>query len=199
MVRTGQGDSNRFDVKVVVRQSLVFSHLLFAIVIDIATKTARGEMPWELLYIDILVLTATTKEELRRKLYNDARARTEDERRKSKMTYSIGQRCKSMLHGHVDSVARVPIISLERTKWVHKGCSGMKGRLQVVSARIVMQYMSGRGTTCGGEGRGPGGGWKDLQHSRPILPNVRDLPISKDGVDAATTSRVRCAWLKFRE
>ena len=172
--------------------------MLFAIVIDIVTKTARGELPWEL-YIDILVLTATTKEELRRKLYNDARARTEDERRRSKMTYSIGQICKSMLHDRVESVARVAIISLERTKWVHKEYSGIKGRLQVVSAPIVMQYMSGRGTTCGGEGRGPGGGWKDLQHSRPILPNVRDLPISKDGVDAATTSRVRCAWLKFRE
>ena len=114
--------------------------MLFAIVIDIVTKTARGELPWEL-YIDILVLTATTKEELRRKLYNDARARTEDERRRSKMTYSIGQICKSMLHDRVESVARVAIISLERTKWVHKEYSGIKGRLQVVSAPIVMQYM----------------------------------------------------------
>ena len=51
------------------------------------------------------------------------------------------------------SAARVAVISLERMKWVHKGCSGMKGRLQVVSAPIVMQYMSGRGTTCGGDRR----------------------------------------------
>ena len=42
VVRTGQGDSNRFDVKGVARQSSVFSPLLFAIVIDIVTTTARG-------------------------------------------------------------------------------------------------------------------------------------------------------------
>ena len=31
----------------------------------------------------------------------------------------------------MESVARFAVISLERTKWVHEGCSGMKGRLQV--------------------------------------------------------------------
>ena len=81
VVKTGQGDSNSFDVKVVARQSSVFSPLLFAIVIDMVTKTARGELPLELLHIDILVLTATIKEELRRKLWNDAGATTEDEHR----------------------------------------------------------------------------------------------------------------------
>ena len=64
MARTGQGDSSSFDVNVAARQGSIFSPLLFAIVIDIVTKTARGELPWELLYIDILVLTANTKEEL---------------------------------------------------------------------------------------------------------------------------------------
>ena len=50
MVRMGKGGSNRSYVKVVARQSSVFSRLLFAIVMDIVTKTAR-ELPWELLYI----------------------------------------------------------------------------------------------------------------------------------------------------
>ena len=80
VVRTGQGDSNSFNVKVVARQGSVFSLLLFAIVIDRVTKTARGELPWELLYIDILALTATIKEEIRKKLWNDTRATTENER-----------------------------------------------------------------------------------------------------------------------
>ena len=64
---------------------------------------------------------------------------------------------------------------------------------KVVSVPSLMQYMSGRSTTCGGEGRGPGGDWMDMQHSTTILPYVGDPPSSKDGVDAATTSRVRCA------
>ena len=40
VVLARQGDSNSFDVKVVARQGSVFSPLLFAIVIDIVTKTA---------------------------------------------------------------------------------------------------------------------------------------------------------------
>ena len=46
VVRTGQGDSNSFEVKVVERQNSVFSPLLFAIVIDLVTKKATGELPW---------------------------------------------------------------------------------------------------------------------------------------------------------
>ena len=53
----------------------------------------------------------------------------------------------------MESVARFAVISLERTMWVHKGCSGVKGRLQVVRAPMLLQYMSGRGTTCGGDKR----------------------------------------------
>ena len=46
----------------------------------------------------------------------------------------------------------------------------MKSRLQVVSAPILMQYMSERGTTCGGDRRGPISDCIEMQHSRPILP-----------------------------
>ena len=46
----------------------------------------------------------------------------------------------------MESEARFAVISLERTKWVHKGYSGMKGKLPVVSAPMLMQDMSGRGT-----------------------------------------------------
>ena len=78
--RTGQGDSKSFEVKVVARQSSAFSPLLFAIVIHMVTKKARGERPSEVLYIDVIVLKVTTEEEPRRKLRNDARARTKGER-----------------------------------------------------------------------------------------------------------------------
>ena len=50
VVRMGQRGSKDFDMKLVARQSSIFSPLLFVIVIDIVIKTARGELPWELLY-----------------------------------------------------------------------------------------------------------------------------------------------------
>jgi len=76
-------------------------------------------------------------------------------------TDSIGKICKSMMYGRVEYVARFAVISRKRTKWVHKGCSGMN---------ICMQYMSGGGTTCGGEGRGSRDDCIAKQHSRLILP-----------------------------
>ena len=45
MVRTGQEYSNSFDVMVVACQSSVFSPLLFAIMIDIVTKTREEKCP----------------------------------------------------------------------------------------------------------------------------------------------------------
>ena len=50
----------------------------------------------------------------------------------------------------MESVARVAVISLERTKWVHEGCSGMKG-----NERTKFNAIYVRERYCRGEGRGP--------------------------------------------
>ena len=68
VVRTGSGNSDSFKVKVGVHQGSVLSPLLFAIVMDVVTSTARVGLPWEVLYADDLVLMADSEEELRRKL-----------------------------------------------------------------------------------------------------------------------------------
>ena len=65
---TGHGDSNSFEVKVGVHQASVLSPLLFDIVMDVMTKEVRGGLPRELIYADDLILAATSREELRRKL-----------------------------------------------------------------------------------------------------------------------------------
>ena len=68
VIRTGAGDSNSFHVKVGVHQGSVLSPLLFAIVMDAVTETARGGLPWEVLYADDLVLMADNEEDMMRML-----------------------------------------------------------------------------------------------------------------------------------
>ena len=63
-VKTVAGTSEAFDIRVGVHQGSALSPLLFITVMEEATKLARGDGPWELLYADDLVLTAESKEEV---------------------------------------------------------------------------------------------------------------------------------------
>ena len=56
VVRTKQGSSEEFEVKVGVHQGSVLSPLLYITVMDALSKEERGGLPWELLYADNLVL-----------------------------------------------------------------------------------------------------------------------------------------------
>jgi hypothetical protein len=64
VVRTDDGDSESFAVKVGLHQGSVLSPLLFIVVMDVITKEIREGLPWEVLYADDLVLIATSIEEL---------------------------------------------------------------------------------------------------------------------------------------
>ena len=66
-VRTKQGSSEEFEVKVGVHQGSVLSPLLFVAVMKVVTQKVREGLPWELLYADDLVLVAQSIEELREK------------------------------------------------------------------------------------------------------------------------------------
>ena len=68
VVRTKQGYSTEFEVKVGVHQGSVLSPLLFVAVMEVVTLGVKEELPWELLYADDLVLVAQSKEELREKV-----------------------------------------------------------------------------------------------------------------------------------
>ena len=68
VVRTSSGDTDSFCVGVGVHQGSVLSPLLFAIVMEAVTRGGRVGLPWELLYVDDLVLIAESEEELKRKL-----------------------------------------------------------------------------------------------------------------------------------
>ena len=65
VMRTKQGYSTEFEVKVGVHQGSVLSPLLFVAVMEVVTRGVKEELPWELLYADDLVLVSQSKEELR--------------------------------------------------------------------------------------------------------------------------------------
>ena len=67
VVRTKQGYSTEFEVKVGIHQGSVLSPLLFVAVMEVVTRGVKEGLPWELLYADDLVLVAQSKEELREK------------------------------------------------------------------------------------------------------------------------------------
>ena len=69
-VRTNEGNSDSFEVKVGLHQGSVLSPLLFVIVMDIISRGLREELPWELLYADDLVLMADSEEGVKEKLLN---------------------------------------------------------------------------------------------------------------------------------
>ena len=62
-VKTVAGTSEAFDIRVGVHQGSALSPLLFITVME-ATKLTRRDDQWELLYVDDLVLTAKSKEEV---------------------------------------------------------------------------------------------------------------------------------------
>ena len=67
VVRTSDGDSDSFEVKVGLHQGSVLSPLLFVIVMDVVSRVVRGGLPWELLYADDLVLMDETENGLKEK------------------------------------------------------------------------------------------------------------------------------------
>ena len=67
-VRTKQGSSEEFEVKVLVHRGSVLSPLLFVAVMEVVTQKVREGLPWELLYADDLVPVAQSIEKLRERV-----------------------------------------------------------------------------------------------------------------------------------
>ena len=139
-VRVGDGYSEEFGVGVGVHQGSVLSPLLFIIVLEALSREFRTGRPWELLYADDLMISAGSMEEL---LVKVKTWKTEME--KKGLRVNMGK-TKIMESGiNLDVLKKsgkypcgVCLTGVERTNaiqcdgcecWVHKKCSGIKGRL----------------------------------------------------------------------
>jgi len=62
------GNSKDFEVKVGVHQGSALSPLLFVIVMEASSREFTVALPWELLYVDDLVVIAETEDDLIKRL-----------------------------------------------------------------------------------------------------------------------------------
>jgi len=68
VVKTVFGNSKCFEVKVSMHQGSALSPLLFVIVMEALSREFRVALPWELLYVDDLVVIAETEGDLIKRL-----------------------------------------------------------------------------------------------------------------------------------
>mgnify|MGYP007071599789 CR=1 FL=1 len=210
VVRTKNGNSEEFEVKVGVHQGSVLSPLLFAVVMEALTQEVREGLPWELLYADDLVLMAESSEELKEKVM---RWKECMEAKGLKMnTGKTKVMVSGKNSGYVERLGKWPcsicgkgvgsnsIRCIGCSGWVHKRCSGVKGLL----ARAEDTFM------CKVCERAEDGEDSDVNESMDLgngvhLENVRkfcylgDMLNGGGGANSASVARVRCAWGKFKE
>ena len=138
-VRVENDYSEDFGVNVGVYQGSVLSTLLFIIVLAALSQEYRTSCPWELLYADDLVIVAETLDELCQKLKMwKTNLENKDLRvnmNKTKVMIS-GPHMNSLLYSGKwpcgvcrSGVGSNSIYCLGCKHWVHKKCSGIRGRL----------------------------------------------------------------------
>ena len=210
-VRTNEGNSDSFEVKVGLHQGSVLSPLLFVIVMDIISRGLREGLPWELLYADDLVLMADSEEGVKEKLLNWKMGMEQ-----KGLKVNIGK-TKIMAGGEGKGdvevsgkwpcsvcgkgVARNSLQCTKCLKWVHKKCSGIKGSLQAASITFVCKRCSNKviEATMVGIGDGVDIGNGDVLEKVGKFCYLGDMINADGGADSAVVARIRCAWKKFRE
>jgi len=152
VVRTVYGNSSGFEVKVGRHQGTALSPLLSVIVMEATSREFRVALPWELLYADDLVMIAGTEEDLIQRL-NEWKNNVENRDMRVNMN-----KTKVLISGErqkpVQKAARWPcgvcgrgvggnsIQCTSYQKWVHKKCSGIKGRMYKVMRSFICRGCS---------------------------------------------------------
>ena len=197
-----------FDVKVGVHQGSVLSPLLFIIVLEALSRKFRTSCPWELLYADDLVLIADTMDELLSKLGNWKKHLEAKGLRvnmgKTKIMIS-GKDLHSLRDAgkHPCGVCRKgvgsnSILCCGCQLWIHKKCSGIKGKMTADPSYKCKRCM---GICRPIDGRPENhvtleGSKLDVVESFRYLGDELCLG---GGCELATIARSRATWGKFRE
>src|SRR6266516_668899 len=154
-VKMNDEESETFEVKVGLHQGSVLSPILFNIVMkDIADNFNKG-LPWELLYADDLVLLAESRVELERRL-EVWMARLKGKGLRVNIGKTKVMICKVGV-GQVENSGKFPcgicrkgvgVNSIRCTScrmWIHKRCSGVRGRLERVEGFMCRNCCGGGG------------------------------------------------------
>ena len=207
-VRVGDGYSKEFGVGVGVHQGSVLSPLLFIIVLEALSREFRTGSPWELLYADDLMISAGSMDELLVKVKT-----WKTEMGKKGLRLNMGKTkimesginldvlkksgkfpCGVCLTG-VGSTNAIQCDGCER--WVHKKCSGIKGR--ITESEFTC-------TRCLGTARAIDGR-RSLEvevgnEKLEVVPEfcyLGDMLSARGGCELAEITRCKCAWGKFRQ
>ena len=203
-VRTMAGTSEEFDINVGVHQGSALSPLLFVVVMQEATRTARGDNMWDLLYADDLVITAESEEEAVRKFSIWKR---EMETRGLKVNMN---KTKMMVVGREPAVrpqrGRYPcgvcgegvgansVWCQGCERWCHQRCSGLRN-----VGRAGDDF---RCPTCR---EGAVAAPQNLvveEENVEVVDSFRylgDMMTCEGGVESAVRDRISSAWNKWRE
>jgi len=209
-VKRKVGESRGFKVKVGVHQGSVFSPLLFTIVLEALSRKFRDGLPYELLYADDLVLMAETEEQLMEKL---SRWKENMEAKGLRVNVAKTKVMKCCEHeGGGEETGKYPCgicrkgvgtNSIQCTacqKWIHKKCSGIKGKLK--------EGMGYRCPVCEGKGQSKVDdkvvvelqlGQSDKLECVKKFCYLGDMIGAGGGAEEASRTRVRCAWGKFNQ
>ena len=209
VVRTSDGDSDSFEVKVGLHQGSVLSPLLFVIVMDVVSRVVRGGLPWELLYADDLVLMDETENGLKEK-FQKWKACMEAKGLK----VNIGK-TKVMVGGEgsgaVEETGKFPCgvcgkgvarNSLKCTicaKWIHKRCAKIAAGKTLKAAAVgyvCSRCLRGTAATTN-VGMDIGNG--EVLEKVGKFCYLGDMLNADGGADSAVVTRVRSAWKKFKE
>ena len=209
-VKLKVGESKGFEVKVGVHQGSVLSPLLFTIVLEALSRKFRDGLPYELLYADDLVLMAETKEELMEKLSRwkenmEAKGLRVNVAKTKVMKCCEREGCGEETGKYPCGVCRkgVGTNSIQCTacqKWIHRKCSGIKGKLK--------EGTGYRCSVCEGRGQSKGDdkvvvelelGESDKLECVNKFCYLGDMIGAGGGAEEASRTRVRCAWGKFNQ
>ena len=208
VVRTTEGDSKAFNVKVGLHQGSVLSLLLFVIVMEMISRELRAGFHLELLYADDLILMAQSEERLCDKI-GKWKSRLESKglmmnTGKTKVMFSCSMKDKVEEKGKwrrgvcKKGVGNNSILCHGCKKWVHKRCSGVKGSLRNASQSFICRYCKvDRPTTDGLLHLDIGNGVSLEKEDKFCY--LGDMLDADGGCDSAVTTRVRSDWKKFRD
>ena len=205
-VRVNNIVGSTFNVKVGVHQGSVLSPMLLIMILEALSREFRSGLPWELLYEDDIGIITNSLEEL------EERYLAQKNNMESKgLRVNIGK-TKIMKSGTNEGpvfasgkypcgvcnkeVGRNSIYCSFYKHWLHKRCSGLKGRLTITSS-----------FKCHGCLHSPENGNEahkiklgDVDYGRVNkFCYLGDMLSAGGGAEASSITRVRTGWKKFRE